>query len=174
MYFSKLFTVQELGFRNPEPFIGPLIRKFLQIGEAVAGRWIEMPQGVLLFQMAPGVPDSGAIYLYDRRKQVFYMACFEGEDDHFTLEEFNQLLEEYNLIQFAEQPGLAPLRVPRSSVVANTPRGENQENRAPAFLVVSLPLRPSRPCRSFPSRPNYRPVSLPAVRQLHVQSAGSA
>lgn len=108
MYFHRLFSVEELGFgrRSPEPFIAPLIRKFLEIGEAVAGRWIEMPFGVLLFQLVPGVPDSGAIYLYDRRQCVFYLLCFDGPDDHLTLDEFEELAEEYKLIQFAEQPGL--------------------------------------------------------------------
>ena len=106
LYFHRLFSIEELGFRDPEPFLAPLIREFLKIGEAVAGRWIEMPQAVLLFQIVFGQPDSGAIYLYDRRLRVFYMLGFDGPDDHLTLEEFEQLSEEYNLVRFAEQPAL--------------------------------------------------------------------
>lgn len=107
LYFHRLFTVRELGFGNPEPFVGPLIRQFLKIGEAVAGRWIEMPQGILILQMVPGAPASGAIYLYDRSQQVFYLVGFDGDEDNLTLEQFNQLLTEYNLVRYAEQPSLA-------------------------------------------------------------------
>ena len=105
--FHRLFSIEELGFRDSEPFVAPLIREFLKIGEAVAGRWIEMPDAILVFQMVADVEDSGAIYLYDRRRHVFYMLCFEGPDDHLTLQEFEQILAEYSLLHFAEQPRLA-------------------------------------------------------------------
>lgn len=56
----KLFGLQELGFGNPEPFVGRLIQEFLRIGEAVAARWIEMPKAILI-QMVPDDPASGAV-----------------------------------------------------------------------------------------------------------------
>lgn len=181
LYFSKLFTVQELGFKNPEPFVGPLIRQFLKIGEAVAGRWIEMPQGILLFQMVPGVPDSGAIYLYDRREQVFYIACFDGNDDHLTLEEFNQLLVEYDLLQYAEQPGLIQsAQVPivadciQSAAVSDTSSCEAKEEAQPSFVSLGSlpPIR--RVCRSSMSRSGSRWYPFEGLRYGRLQSAGSA
>jgi hypothetical protein len=62
--------------------------------------------------MAPGNPASGAIYVYDRLRQDFYMLSFEGAEDNLTLEDFSQLLHEYNLLRYTEQPSLlhAPLQ----------------------------------------------------------------
>jgi len=83
-----------------------VIKAFLGIGEAVAARWIQMPKAILLLQMAPENPASGAIYMYDRLHQDFYMLSFEGAEDSLTLEEFSQLLPEYNLLHYAEEPAL--------------------------------------------------------------------
>ncbi len=109
LHFHRLFNLRELGLGNSEPHVGRVIREFLKIGEAVAGRWIEMPHGVLLLQMVPGSPSSGAIYLYDRKQQVFYMLGFDGPDDNLTIQEFEQLVSEYGLLRFAEKPSLLQL-----------------------------------------------------------------
>lgn len=103
---QRLFSVKDLGLGNPEPHVDLIIREFLAIGDAVAARWIQMPQGILLLQMAPENPASGAIYLYDRVHQEFYMLSFEGPEDDLTVDDFLQLLPEYNLLQYAEQPTL--------------------------------------------------------------------
>jgi hypothetical protein len=87
-----------------------VIKAFLGIGEAVAARWIQMPNAILLLQMAPENPASGAIYVYDRLRQDFYMLSFEGAEDTLTLEEFSQLFHEYDLLRYAEQPAL--LQIP--------------------------------------------------------------
>jgi hypothetical protein len=102
----RLFSVRELGLGNPEPHVDRIIHAFLQIGEAVAARWIQMPRGILLLPVAPENPASGAIYVYDRQRQEFYLLCFDGPDDSLTEPEFCQLLSEYNLLQYAEQPAL--------------------------------------------------------------------
>jgi hypothetical protein len=107
MYVYPLFNLHELGLGNSEPFVDRIIRQFLKIGEAVAGRWIEMPRGVLLLQVVPGNPNSGAIYLYDRQQQTFYMLGFDGPDDNLTIEDFEQLVSEYGLLRYAEQPSLS-------------------------------------------------------------------
>jgi hypothetical protein len=106
----RLFSVRDMGLGNPEPHVDRVINAFLGIGEAVAARWIQMPKGILLLQMAPENPNSGAIYVYDRLRHDFYMVSFEGAEDTLTLEDFSQLLPEYNLLRYAEQPGL--LQVP--------------------------------------------------------------
>ena len=65
-----------------------------------------MPKAILLFQMAPENPASGAIYVYDRLRQEFYLLSFEGPEDDLTVDDFSQLLPEYNLLWYAEQPTL--------------------------------------------------------------------
>ena len=102
----RLFSAKDMGLSNPEPYVDRVIKAFLGIGEAVAARWIHMPKAILLLQMVPGNPASGAIYVYDRLRQDFYMLSFEGAEDTLTVEDFSRLLLEYNLLQFAEQPEL--------------------------------------------------------------------
>ncbi len=106
MSADRLFSLEELGLANSEPYVDLVIHEFLKIGEAVAGRWIQMPKGVLFLQKAPENPASGAIYVYDRQSQELYMLSFEGDEDHLTVEDFSQLFTEYNLLRYAEQPGL--------------------------------------------------------------------
>ena len=106
----RLFSVKDMGLGNPEPHVDRVIREFLSIGDAVAARWIQMPNAILLLQMAPENPASGAIYVYDRLHQEFYLLSFEGAEDDLTIDEFSQLLPEYNLIRYAEQPAL--LQIP--------------------------------------------------------------
>jgi hypothetical protein len=106
MTVHHLFNVGDLGFANPEPYVDLVIKAFLGIGEAVAARWIQMPKAILLLQVAPENPASGAIYFYDRWRQEFYMLSFEGADDNLTCEQFCQLLGEYELLRYAEHPEL--------------------------------------------------------------------
>ena len=71
------------------------MKVFLTVGEAIAMRRIEMPACVLLLQCIADEPASGAIYLYDRERKVFYLAVFEqGREDSFTTSEFELLLNE--------------------------------------------------------------------------------
>ena len=109
----RLFSVRELGLGNPEPHVDRVINTFLGIGEAIAARWIQMPKAILLLQMATENQASGAIYVYDRVHQDFYMLSFEGAEDNLTLNDFSELLPEYNLLRYAEQPDL--LQVPLQS-----------------------------------------------------------
>jgi hypothetical protein len=106
----RLFGVKDLALGNPEPHVERVIKEFLTIGDAVAARWVQMPQGILLLQMVPEDPASGAIYVYDRLRQEFYLLSFEGAEDNLTVDDFCQLMPEYDLLQYAEQPTL--LHVP--------------------------------------------------------------
>jgi hypothetical protein len=176
LYFHRLFTVNELGLgQNPEPFVNRLIREFLKIGEAVAARWIELPRGILIFQVAPERDDSGAIYLYDRAEHVFYMVGFDGPDDHLTLAEFNQLLEEYGLLKYAETPSLVHAHPERRQQKSALPQPITQ----PASWEVVLPLFVlSNPICMEPPRiqavtPPVGP-SLSKGRCFWLQSPGSA
>src|SRR5581483_1393136 len=96
--FQPLFTSGDIGVRA-DAVVEHVIKTFLHVGDAVAERWIEMPKGILLLQSVPGRSDSGAIYLYDRVRQVFFFVNFaDGRDDSFTA-------AEYDLVRFASRPG---------------------------------------------------------------------
>jgi len=166
LYFHKLFSLASLGMKDSGLFVDRIIREFLKIGEAVAGRWIQMPHGILVFQMVPGEADSGAIYLYDRDQQVFYLIGFDGPEDNLTIEEFDQLMAEYGLLQFAEQPSLAR-SVPAANVAPQT-------MQVPVLaLSGGMSLR-TRNCRSFRSKDGPRWYAHPGIVHFSFQSCGSA
>ena len=108
--FQPLFTSGDIGVRDGAT-VEQVVKNFLWIGEAIAERWIEMPKGILLLQSIPGRDGSGAIYLYDRDRQVFFFVNFaDGRDDSFTAVEFDALVNEYDLVSFAARPaGLSTL-----------------------------------------------------------------
>jgi hypothetical protein len=100
--FEPLFTTEELGLAE-HANIAHVVKVFLAIGDGVAARWIEMPKCVLLLQTVAGIPESGAIYLYDREQCQFYLAVFEqGREDTLTITEFEQLVAEYDLLGYIE------------------------------------------------------------------------
>jgi hypothetical protein len=79
---------------------------FLALGEAIATRWIQTTKGLMLLQMAPGNPSSGAVYVFDRQREVWYMLSFEDCEDRFTSKRFDRVFCEYKLFNYVEQPGL--------------------------------------------------------------------
>ena len=102
--FEPLFSADELGL--PEHAnIEHVIKAFLIAAEGVATRQIELPKSVLLLQTIAGNSQSGAIYLYDRERQHFYLAVFEdGADDCLSVADFDHLVGEYDLLRYAENP----------------------------------------------------------------------
>ena len=108
-----LFHAEEIGV-SKEPNLDRLVKVFLQVSEGTAARWIQMPKGMLLLVMVPDNPASGAIYIYDRVGQEFSLVSFEGADDTLTTQDFDGLLGEYNLLDYAANPALirASIRQP--------------------------------------------------------------
>jgi hypothetical protein len=66
-------------------------------------------QDHLILSQRRGKPDngaSGAIYVFDRQREQWYMLSFEGCEDQFTSEKFDRAFSEYDLFRLVEQPGL--------------------------------------------------------------------
>jgi len=81
-----------------------VVTAFLNQTESVAHRWIESRRGILVLAMVPYNPASGAIYVYDRSIDLWYMLSFEAMDSQFTDDLFNQVCDEYNLAEYMIQP----------------------------------------------------------------------
>ena len=113
MSIHHLFRAEEIGV-SKEPNLDRLVKVFMQISEGIVARWIQMPKGMLLLVMVPDNPASGAIYMYDRVGQQFSLVSFEGADDTLTTQDFDGLLGEYNLLDYAANPALirASIRQP--------------------------------------------------------------
>jgi len=47
--------------------------------QAEVVRWIEFPYSVLLFLMEPGDPESGAVYILDRKPGTWYSVDFDDK-----------------------------------------------------------------------------------------------
>ena len=106
--FQPLFTTQEVGL-SENASVEHVVKVFLTVGEAIAARWIEMPKGVLILQVVPDEAASGAIYLYDRERHIFFFVDFaEGRDDSLSPADFDDLISEYNLVSWAANPSLLP------------------------------------------------------------------
>jgi hypothetical protein len=108
--FTPLFTTDDIGLRK-DASVEHVVKVFLNVGEAMAARWIEMPKGILLLQTVPDQPASGAIYLYDRERNIFFFVDFvDGRDDTMTAAEFDQLVAEYDLVSCTANPAFLPAR----------------------------------------------------------------
>ena len=70
-------------------------------------RWIELPASVLLFLLVPGDPESGAVYVLDRRKGTWYAVDFEDEQfGGYSVSQLEMLLRDCNFLDLVERPGL--------------------------------------------------------------------
>jgi hypothetical protein len=106
--FTPLFTTDDIGLRK-DASVEHVVKVFLTVGEAMAARWIEMPRGILLLQAVPDQPASGAIYLYDRERHIFFFVDFvDGRDDTLTAAEFDELVAEYDLVSWTANPAFLP------------------------------------------------------------------
>jgi hypothetical protein len=106
-----LLKSDEIGVSVPEPHPMRAIRTFLDVGSgtdyrAIAPRLTQMPKGVLLFQMVADEPASGAIYILVRESGEFYSVTFDGPSEHLTVQEFEALVREYDLLEYAARPQL--------------------------------------------------------------------
>ena len=70
-------------------------------------RWIELPALVQLFLLVPQDPDSGAVYVLDRKKGTWYSVDFEDEQfGGYSVSQLEMLLNECNFLDLVERPGL--------------------------------------------------------------------
>lgn len=86
-----------------------VVNAFLNLsepGDATLSRWVEGPQSIMLFEMVAGDPESGAIYVFDRKAKEWFLLCFEGDDDRLTPADFDRVFSEYNLFRYIERPEL--------------------------------------------------------------------
>ena len=70
-------------------------------------RWIELPASVLLFLLVPGDPESGAVYVLDRKKGTWYAVDFEDEQfGGYSVSQLEELLKDCRFLDLIERPGL--------------------------------------------------------------------
>jgi len=92
---------------DPEVDLQSALAALVKVTETVEiVRWIEFPASVLLFLLVPGDPDSGAVYVLDRKKGTWYAVDFEDEQfGGYSVSQLETLLKECNFLDLIERPG---------------------------------------------------------------------
>jgi hypothetical protein len=93
---------------SPDPKLETAVAALLEAAEsAELVRWIEFPASVLLFLLVPGDPESGALYVLDRKRGTWYAVDFEDEQyGGYSVAQLEMLLNECSLLGLVERPGL--------------------------------------------------------------------
>ena len=69
-------------------------------------RWIELPASVLLFLLVPGDPDSGAVYVLDRKNGTWYSVDFDDQQfGGYNVSHLETLLKDCRFLDLIERPG---------------------------------------------------------------------
>lgn len=106
MKVIPLFTVGELGLerRATAEEAGCCLAR---ISEAQILRWVQFPAGILFFVVVSGDPESGALYILDRKTGTFYWLDFSDQRwGGYTLDDYVTLVRVHNLMSFARCPRL--------------------------------------------------------------------
>src|SRR6516165_9491390 len=79
---------------------------FAEKAEGKVARWLDFAKGALLFVTVPNDPESGAFYIFDRTKAVFYWLALpiEGRFGRFREDEFDRLTQVFDLVMLARNP----------------------------------------------------------------------
>jgi hypothetical protein len=110
--FGKMNAVRLLDLHlAPKEVGGSLdgaVAKLLEMTEHPAiAKWVQFPKALFVFLVVPGDPESGAFYVFDRGKGVWYWVDFEDEKfGGYTVSDFDQLVRECRFLDIVERPGL--------------------------------------------------------------------
>src|SRR5271166_4695888 len=101
-------TVEPVVQLDPGVDLQTAIATLTKVAENVEiVRWIELPASVLLFLLVPGDPDSGAVYVLDRKTGTWYAVDFEDEQfGGYSVIQLEMLLKDCNFLDLIERPGL--------------------------------------------------------------------
>ena len=106
LILRQVLRAQDLVALLGRPEEDALMFAFARWAEAKLRRWVDFANGALLFLMAPGDPESGMFYIYDRATGSFWMAdiaesrCWGG----YREEEFDRISHTYGLRALAQNP----------------------------------------------------------------------
>ncbi len=107
-----LAAVEELGL-GPDAGIDRIVDALAALAEAPVVRWVQFPAGALLLVMVAGEPESGWMYLFDRRAGVLYSLDF-GDDKSggYSLAALDEMVRTRSLVRIARNPALLTNRKP--------------------------------------------------------------
>jgi hypothetical protein len=119
--FGKMNVVPILAIGHARDGVGAsletAVAKLLDLTEHPAiAKWVQFPKALFVFLVVRGDPESGAYYVFDRRKEVWYWVDFEDEKfGGYTVSDFDQLVRDCRFLDIVER--LDFLRSPNGWVV---------------------------------------------------------
>ena len=117
MKVTPLLTLGELGLER-RATVEEAGNGLARIAEAQVVRWVQFPAGALFFTLVTGDPESGALYILDRKTGVFYWLNFDDRKcGGYSLAEYHALVRMHRLTTLARRPRLLEQRC-RPPVVA--------------------------------------------------------
>src|SRR6266581_8998388 len=106
MNVTPLLTLGELGLER-RATVEEAGNGLARTAEAQVVRWVQFPAGVLFFTLVTGDPESGALYILDRKSGVFYWLNFDDRKwGGYNLDDYNALVRQHKLTALAQCPGL--------------------------------------------------------------------
>ena len=70
-------------------------------------RWFQFPMALVVFVVHTETPDSGAVYVYDRKQCVWLWVDFNDQNyGGYSPEEFDTLINRCHFLRLAASPGL--------------------------------------------------------------------
>src|SRR6516225_7234329 len=110
---------------DPTMDLQTAVAALVRVAENVEiARWIELPASVLLFFLVPGDPDSGAVYVLDRKKGTWYAVDFEDEQfGGYSVSQLEMLLNDCKFLDLIERPGLWRTGLPWLVLPGKVPEG---------------------------------------------------
>src|SRR5580704_5053472 len=107
---NPILTLEDLGLERSAG-LDQASRGLAERSEAQIVRWVQFPAGALFFVLVPDDPKSGALYVFDRRKGVFYSVDFNDQNwGGYSLDEYEVLERTHRISQFAQRPWLLDRR----------------------------------------------------------------
>jgi hypothetical protein len=106
MTATAILSLDDLGLGR-ECNLDQASRKLAERSEAQIVRWVQFPAGALFFMLVPGDPESGAVYVFDRKTGIFYLIDVNDQKwGGHSLAEYETLERTCGLTLLAQQPWL--------------------------------------------------------------------
>jgi hypothetical protein len=103
---SEILTLADLGL-DRQAGLDQASRGLAERSEAQIVRWVQFAAGALFFTLVPGDPESGGVYVLDRKEGVFYWLDFNDQKwGGYSLADYEALERTYRLSLLAQRPWL--------------------------------------------------------------------
>jgi hypothetical protein len=103
---NPILTLEDLGL-DRRAGLDQASRGLAELSEAQIVRWVQFPAGALFFTLVPGDPESGGVYVLDRKEGVFYWLNFDDQKwGGYSLADYEALERAYRLSRLAQRPYL--------------------------------------------------------------------